>query len=93
MKKFGLKFVLALSMCLVLVFGVTACASQQSSEQKNYDSKYQYISDFEKLGLGMFVHFGLYSEVGKGEWYLHENPEANMEDYEKLTQTFDVDAN
>lgn len=28
----------------------------------------KYIQDFEKLGLGMFVHFGLYSVLGKGEW-------------------------
>ena len=28
----------------------------------------QYIKDFEKLGLGMFVHYGLYSVLGKGEW-------------------------
>ena len=28
----------------------------------------QYIKDFEKLGFGMFVHFGLYSMIGKGEW-------------------------
>ena len=25
----------------------------------------QYIKDFEKLGFGMFVHIGLYSELGK----------------------------
>ena len=29
------------------------------------------ILDFEKLGLGMFVHFGPYSAIGKGEWALH----------------------
>lgn len=28
----------------------------------------QYIKDFEKMGFGMFVHFGLYSVIGKGEW-------------------------
>ena len=28
----------------------------------------QYIKDFEKLGFGIFVHFGVYSAVGKGEW-------------------------
>ncbi len=28
----------------------------------------QYIKDFEKLGFGIFVHFGVYSVVGKGEW-------------------------
>jgi len=26
------------------------------------------IKEFEKLGFGMFVHFGLYSVLGKGEW-------------------------
>ena len=29
---------------------------------------YEYVTRFEKLGFGMFVHFGLYSIVGKGEW-------------------------
>lgn len=28
----------------------------------------QYIKDFESLGLGMFVHFGIYSVIGSGEW-------------------------
>lgn len=31
----------------------------------------QNVLDFEKLGLGMFVHFGLYSVIGKGEWAKH----------------------
>ena len=28
----------------------------------------QRIKNFESLGLGMFVHFGIYSVLGKGEW-------------------------
>ena len=52
--------------------------------------KKSYISDFEKLGFGLFVHFGLYSIVGKGEWYLHLNPNANKTEYEKLVNKFDV---
>ena len=28
----------------------------------------QYIKEFEKLGFGMFVHFGAYSVIGRGEW-------------------------
>lgn len=31
--------------------------------------KYQYIENFQKLGFGLFIHFGLYSVIGKGEWY------------------------
>lgn len=30
----------------------------------------QYIKDFEKLGLGMFVNYGFYSIIGTGEWTL-----------------------
>lgn len=26
------------------------------------------VKEFEKLGFGMFVHFGLYSVIGRGEW-------------------------
>ena len=43
-----------------------------------------YIERFEQAGFGFFVHFGLYSIVGKGEWYLHLNPEADPVEYEKL---------
>ncbi len=49
-----------------------------------------YITDFEKLGFGLFVHFGLYSIVGKGEWYLTCNSRARASSYEKLPQKFNV---
>lgn len=52
-----------------------------------------YITRFEKLGFGLFVHFGLYSKVGKGEWYLHLNPKANLEKYNKLINSFKVNKN
>lgn len=32
------------------------------------DNKYDYIKKFEKLGFGMFVHFGLFSLIEEGEW-------------------------
>src|SRR5574344_1548906 len=48
---------------------------------------YQYIEDVRKLGFGMFNHFGLYSLVGKGEWY--ENVyKVDPKEYEKLIDRF-----
>lgn len=47
----------------------------------------QYIKNFEKLGFGMFVHFGIYSMLGKGEWaknYL----KIPDHDYDLLRQKF-----
>lgn len=46
-----------------------------------------YIKDFEKMGLGMFVHFGIYSEFGKGEWALSV-PDCDMEEYYSCREKF-----
>lgn len=47
----------------------------------------EYIKEFEQLGFGMFVHFGIYSQLGKGEWVqsLHG---MDAGEYQKLTKTF-----
>lgn len=47
----------------------------------------QYIKDFEKLGFGMFVHFGLYSVLGKGEW-AKQCLSISNEHYESLREKF-----
>ena len=47
------------------------------------------IAEFEDLGFGMFVHWGLYSQVGKGEWY-QSFYGVPKEKYEELTKTFSV---
>ncbi|MCQ2378761.1 MAG: alpha-L-fucosidase [Victivallaceae bacterium] len=45
------------------------------------------IAAFENLGLGLFVHWGLYSQFGVGEWTqkIHKRPVA---EYEKIAATF-----
>lgn len=45
------------------------------------------IVDFENMGFGMFVHFGLYSQLGMGEWTYHIH-KRDMNDYKKLMDTF-----
>jgi alpha-L-fucosidase len=48
----------------------------------------EYIKRFEQLGFGMFVHFGLYSQLSRGEWtmYIHK---MSREEYSPLINTFD----
>ncbi len=51
----------------------------------------QYIKDFEQYGLGLFVHFGLYSEIARGEWIKHINKitgEMDNEEYYSYTKKF-----
>ena len=45
------------------------------------------IVEFEKLGLGMFVHWGLYSQLGAGEWAFWHS-DRDMQNYKKLKDTF-----
>lgn len=47
----------------------------------------KYIRDFEGLGFGMFVHWGIYSQIGHGEW-VYNIEKLDMKDYEKLADTF-----
>lgn len=49
----------------------------------------EYIKKFESLGLGMFVHFGLYSIHAKGEWAYGRS--ITPEDYAKLFENFSPD--
>lgn len=47
----------------------------------------QYIKEFETLGFGLFVHFGLYSMLGTAEWSKHLLGIPD-EDYEQLINQF-----
>ena len=51
------------------------------------------IERFDKLGFGLFVHFGLFSLVNKGEWYFYADKKIEMPEYRKLTEKFDVKKN
>jgi len=46
------------------------------------------IADFEKLGFGLFIHWGVYSQVGKGEWYFYHEDNLTFPEYMKLKDTF-----
>ena len=54
---------------------------------------YEYITRFSSLGYGMFVHFGLYSAYGSGEWYLTLNKNADKKDYYESVNRFKIKKN
>ncbi len=45
------------------------------------------VKEFEELGFGMFVHWGLYSQLGIGEWAMNIR-KIPKEEYVKLFDTF-----
>lgn len=48
------------------------------------------VARFEKLGYGLFLHWGIYSQLGQGEWvqHLHNMP---MDEYARLRETFSAE--
>ncbi len=52
----------------------------------------EYIKAFEKLGFGMFVHFGVYSLRERGEWYKDWVGRDDKE-YDTLYKVFNPDEN
>ena len=55
--------------------------------------KNDYVARFERLGFGMFVHFGLYSLRGKGEWHQSTLPKTEYPAYRALINDFKISKN
>ncbi len=55
----------------------------------------QYILDFEKYGLGLFIHYGVYSQYEQGEWVLniHNLDPKQYEEKARNTDFSTFDAN
>lgn len=47
----------------------------------------KYIADYEKFGLGMFVHWGMSAQFGKDSWVYYRSG-LTMEEYKKTMETF-----
>ena len=45
------------------------------------------IAEFEKMAYGMFIHWGVYSQLGQGEWIKNMKGIPD-EEYDKLLETF-----
>jgi alpha-L-fucosidase len=80
-----------LNPCLVLLL-LAACTHAQ--EVQNKTSDYQPSPEnlearrwFQDAKFGMFIHWGIYSELGDGEWVM-ERHKIPAHDYEKVAKQF-----
>lgn len=55
--------------------------------------KIKRVQDFKNDGLGLFVHYGLYSLLEKGEWYQNMNNLTTSEYYKKIGDLSKIDLN
>jgi len=81
----------ALFVCLIIT---AACLPAVAPESSIAQSQYQPTPDnlearrwFQDAKFGLFVHWGVYSVLGDGEWVMN-NRKMPISDYEKLPERF-----
>ena len=72
---------------LFLISLVTPTARAQNT-YKPAPENLQARQDFQDDKFGLFIHWGVYSILGDGEWVLH-NRKLQLHDYERLPNFFD----
>lgn len=64
------------------VLAIASAVAQYTPTPENLKSR----EEFSNAGLGIFLHWGIYSMFGQGEWYLNYGPSA--EEYAKAARGF-----
>lgn len=75
------KIILSILACASLLFPTQAAETYLPSEENLKSRK-----EFRECGLGIFIHWGIYSMFGQNEWYLNRG--INAEEYAKAASGF-----
>ena len=85
-----MKSLLTTTRVAALALGLAVSSPLISHAQKNYKPTKENLAAREKFrdrGFGIFLHWGLYSIFGQGEWYM-TNANLNHEEYSKIAGAF-----
>jgi len=73
-------------MAILLVFLVITAVAQSNYQATPENLKAR--QEFQDDKFGMFIHWGVYSVLGDGEWVFH-NRKLTLQEYERVPQFFD----
>src|ERR1700739_439145 len=73
--------------------GITRAQTAQppSNAQSGYQPSPENLKarqEFQDMKFGMFIHWGVYSVLGDGEWMFHDR-KLQLNEYERLPKLFD----
>ena len=74
----------------LILLAIFAIGTQSLEAQKNYLPSKENLEArqwFEEAAFGMFIHWGVYSVLGDGEWVMN-NQNISIEAYKKLPSFF-----
>src|SRR5215813_10845434 len=78
-----------LAKCLLALAAITFLAAISPAQDKYQPSpeNLKARQDFQDDKFGLFIHWGVYSVLGDGEWVLHDR-KLQLHDYERLPNVF-----
>src|SRR5699024_6235295 len=86
---------IVLKKTIILIFAASVLLSASNVKaQRQYEptqSNLEAREWFQDAKFGMFIHWGLYSILGDGEWVMN-NQKIKVDDYERLADFFDPEA-
>src|SRR5260370_11932238 len=74
----------------IVLFATAIAAGPEATAQENYTAAPENLKSrtwFQDAKFGMFIHWGVYSVLGDGEWLMETRP-INRTDYAKLPAFF-----
>jgi alpha-L-fucosidase len=77
-----------LSVLIALIVGVFASTTFAQSEYQPSPENLQARREFQDMKFGLFIHWGVYSVLGDGEWVFHER-HLTVDQYNRLPAFFD----
>jgi alpha-L-fucosidase len=72
----------------VLLAGLSVCVARAQTSYEPAPENLKARQEFQDAKFGMFIHWGVYSVLGDGEWVLH-NRKLTLHEYERLPRFFD----
>ena len=85
------KNILLLFLILQVFLSIAVRATEPADAQSSYQPSPENLKarqDFQDMKFGMFIHWGVYSVLGDGEWVFH-NRKLKLDEYERLPKFFD----
>jgi alpha-L-fucosidase len=76
-----------------MVIGIASAQNNQPGLLKSYTPTAENLEsrkEFQDMKFGMFIHWGIYSELGAGEWVMHEH-KIPYDNYKRLAAFFRPD--
>jgi alpha-L-fucosidase len=76
---------------VIILTAVAIVAADTASAQSDYQPSPENLQarrEFQDMKFGMFIHWGVYSVLGDGEWVFHER-RLKLDEYNRLPAFFD----